>query len=213
MNWEMFQFVATSAEFKPKLTQLAENERFWVYVLGSYSKFIAGHLQNQYPLFQNYYLSNILRKQVDTGRHIPRNAPIPTGLLIPALLLRTFSGFVLKADYTGDWISTFSLCCLFTLANTFFFGWIRPNEKGRVSTNETPKSFSGQVKTSWKFQPDNPKYRNSMLHYIECIKWRPFQDYINLRSQDMSGPYQDAWPSIARHLALGNPFVTYPVWQ
>lgn len=36
---------------------------------------------------------------------------------------------------------------------------------------------------------------------------------IYLRSQDISGPYQEAWPSIAKHFALGNPFVTYPVWQ
>lgn len=41
-----------------------------------------------------------------------------------------------------------------------------------------------------------------------------YDTYVNfLRSHVMSGPYQEACPSMARHLALGNPFVTYPVWQ
>lgn len=35
----------------------------------------------------------------------------------------------------------------------------------------------------------------------------------DLRSQDISGPYHDACPSIAKHFALGKPFVTYPLWQ
>lgn len=34
---------------------------------------------------------------------------------------------------------------------------------------------------------------------------------LYLRSQEMSGPYHEACPSIAKHLALGKPLVTYPV--
>lgn len=89
------------------------------------------------------------------------------------------------------------------------------NPAPQCSEARQPNVWHSAVTQPWGNSPGGPQDR-AEVNNIKILlygKHTILYGIIDLRSQVISGPYQEAWPSIARHLALGNPLVTYPVWQ